>query len=147
MNMDLVTPCKTCPFKVGTDFPLRLGRVHEILAAICDRDMTFACHATVDYDDEPDPDSDHCVHDIAPASACRQCIPGQLPRISKPGEQHCAGAMILLTHIRRPNQWMRIAQRIRLFDPSRLKMDAPVFKTRAQMLAHFRKMNRATQGR
>lgn len=127
MKMDLITPCKSCPFRTDIEFPLRNARVREILAAIFDRDMTFACHATVDYGREEQKDEDEGE---------------QRPRRSEPGEQHCAGAMILLTKAGRPNQWMRIAARIRAFDPSRLKLDAPVYDSRAAMVARFQQLNR-----
>jgi hypothetical protein len=57
-------------------------------------------------------------------------------------EQHCAGAMILLEKNGCANQMMRIAERLRFYDHKRLKMDAPVFATRAAMVEAFRKLNR-----
>lgn len=41
--------------------------------------------------------------------------------------QHCAGAMIMLEKIERPNQMMRISERLGLYDRSKLKMDEDVF--------------------
>lgn len=127
MKMDLVSPCKSCPFRTDRPFFLTTGRVREILRALTERDQTFACHNTVDYDKEDE-------HDEPDGE--------QRPRMSTAAEQHCAGALILLEHIERPNQWMRIAERIRLYDRRRLKMDAPVFRSVEQMIAHFVKLNR-----
>lgn len=49
-------------------------------------------------------------------------------------EQHCAGAMIVLEKMERPNQMMRIAERLGLYDRSKLKMDAPVFEDMEQFI-------------
>jgi len=43
--------------------------------------------------------------------------------------QHCAGALILLEKNNEPNQMMRIAERLRYYDRTKLKMSAPVFDT------------------
>jgi hypothetical protein len=129
--MDLVTPCKDCPFRTDKPFYLTMGRVREILRALVERDQTFPCHKTVDYAANEQADEDDGED--------------QRPRIGTEKEQHCAGAMILLEHMERPNQLMRIAERIRLYDRTKLKMDSPVFTSAEQMLAHFAKQNRATK--
>lgn len=49
--------------------------------------------------------------------------------------QHCAGALIFLERLNRPNQMMRIAERFGMYDRTKLDMDAPVFRTPAQMIA------------
>jgi hypothetical protein len=41
-----------------------------------------------------------------------------------------------------PNQMMRIAERLRYYDRSKLRMDSPVFESPAAMIAHYRKLNR-----
>ena len=41
--------------------------------------------------------------------------------------QHCAGALIMLEKIERPNQLMRIYERIGCYDRSKLNMKAEVF--------------------
>lgn len=51
-------------------------------------------------------------------------------------EQHCAGALIMLERECAPNQMMRIAGRLGMYDRAGLDMDAPVFTPR-QMLAHY----------
>jgi hypothetical protein len=42
---------------------------------------------------------------------------------------HCAGAMIVLEHEDRPNQIMRIAERLGFYDRTALVMDSPVPET------------------
>ena len=41
--------------------------------------------------------------------------------------QHCAGAMIMLEHMNSPNQTMRIAERLGMYDSTAINMGAPVF--------------------
>lgn len=41
-------------------------------------------------------------------------------------QQHCAGAMIFLEREERPNQMMRIAERVRSYDYTKLNMDADI---------------------
>lgn len=41
-------------------------------------------------------------------------------------QQHCGGAMIFLERENRPNQMMRIAERIRIYDYKKLDMDANI---------------------
>ena len=50
--------------------------------------------------------------------------------------QHCAGAMIMLENLERPNQWMRICERLGGYDKTKLDMDAPVFKTPVEFILH-----------
>ena len=42
-------------------------------------------------------------------------------------QEHCAGALILLEKLDRPNQMMRIAERLGYYDRSKLDMFANVF--------------------
>lgn len=50
--------------------------------------------------------------------------------------QHCAGALILLEALEQPNQAMRIAERLGLYDRQRLDMDSPVFTDVDEMAEH-----------
>lgn len=101
MKFDLTRPCAACPFRTDIDFYLSPGRVHAIYRDITDGDASFSCHKTTEFDD------------------------GEYRR--RPDEQHCAGAMVMLMRMDMPNQIMRIAMRIGMFDPDALDMDAPVF--------------------
>ena len=111
MKFTMTDPCPKCPFRTDIEPFLTKGRAKEISDALL-RDQTFQCHATVNYakaDDDGEVDS--------------------LVAASEPNAQHCAGAMIMLEYMNRPNQMMRICERIRCYDRRKLNMEAPVFKT------------------
>lgn len=122
MRFDLTKPCGNCPYRTDRPFYLCPERTAEILDAITDGQQTFACHKTVDYDAEDDDEE----------SA------GDGRHTTK--TQHCAGALILLEKLERPNQMMRIAERLGLYDRRKLKMDAPVFDTPAAMIDAMEKL-------
>ena len=109
MKFDLIRPCIDCPFRNDKPFFFSYERVEEILQAITDRQQTFACHKTVEFDD-----GEH---------------------VSSSNEQHCAGALIMLERMERPNQMMRIAERCGIYDRNKLAMDAPVYDNADDMLA------------
>jgi hypothetical protein len=111
VKFDLKKPCANCPFRSDIKFWLRLDRVEEILDSITQQQQTFACHKTTQHDD----DGEH------------------VPR-SK--EQHCAGALIMLERMNKPNQMMRISERLGMYDRHGLDMTAPVFGSAEEMLAH-----------
>lgn len=91
---DLKAPCVNCPFRIGQGelFGLAPDRITEIVRA-----PAFQCHKTVDYDVEDDE---------APGAG------------NKP--QQCAGLMAVLHREGRPNQIMRIAERLGALDPDQL---------------------------
>jgi len=106
MNFDLKRPCAKCPFRSDVEPYLRRSRAHEIARAL-DR-STFACHET--------------THSLgAPVDRT---------------EQHCAGALIMLESEGRPSQMMRIAERLGLYDRTKLAEDSPVHDSRAEFIAH-----------
>ena len=102
MKFTMRTPCPHCPFR--TDIPgyLRPERMEEIVGDLL-WGYTFTCHETTVVDD----DDGFEMRD-------------------GPKAQHCAGALIFLEHQDRPNQLMRIAERLGRYDRARLDMDAPV---------------------
>lgn len=114
MDFTMRKPCARCPFR--TDCRpgwLGYGRALEIADGVTRRQGTFACHeTTVD----------------SPA--------GDGSRVEGPKARHCAGAMILLEKIGRPNQMMRIMERLGFYDHTRLDMAAPVFDTPAAFVRH-----------
>lgn len=114
MKWDMAKPCADCPFRSDKVFPLMPGRAEEILDSIIDMQQTFPCHKTVDYSDEEDEYEGDC-------------------HISGSDEQHCAGATIFLEKLECPNQMMRIAERLGLYDHTKLDMDAPVWDSREEM--------------
>ncbi len=113
MNFDLRRPCKDCPFR--TDIPgfLSKARAREITRAITDGQGTFSCHKLNDFTEDDE---------------------GEPVVIEGDKAQHCAGALIFLERINRPNQMMRIAERLRLYDRTKLDMDAPVFASATAMI-------------
>lgn len=112
MKMGMLRPCAKCPFRTDVKPYIRPERAAQIGRALL-RDQSFACHETVRYDDNG---TGHVG----------------------PNAQHCAGAMILLEHIGRPNQWMRIMERIKQYNRFKLDMSAPVFRTMQDWIAHIR---------
>lgn len=98
----LVRPCPKCPFRTDVPPYLRPDRAQEIARSV-QSGGEFFCHETT----VPDPDDD-------------------AEMIENEGSMVCAGSLILMEKARTPNQMMRIAQRIGMYDPERLDLTAPV---------------------
>ena len=111
MNFNLTAPCKDCPFRNDIEPFLTKGRAQEIVEGITDLQGTFACHKTTKPSDDDD---------------CEMLV------VKK--SEHCAGAMILLEKLNQPNQLMRIAERLSMYDRRKLDMDAPVFSTTEEFI-------------
>ena len=107
VKFDMRAPCKDCPFRSDRPGYLTAGRVQEIIYGMILRQATFSCHKTNEFDDGG-------------------------TRETK-DTQHCAGALIFLERLNRPNQMMRWMERLGAYDRTKLDMDAPVFRTPAQM--------------
>lgn len=104
MKYEMTNPCPKCPFRTDIRPFLRKARAREIV----DSGAQFQCHATVDYADTDDDGNGHA---------------------NTPNAQHCAGALIMLEHMGRPHQMMRICERIGMYDRTKLNMAAPVFRS------------------
>lgn len=116
MKYDMTKPCEHCPFR--TDCLkgwLGEARAEEIAESITDLQQVFPCHKTTGEEDD---EGNHVPH---------------------ADEQHCAGAMILLEKLNRPNQMMRICERLRIYDRSKLDMKAPVFDEVEEFIEHHAK--------
>ena len=114
----LVTPCANCPFRTDIKPFISSARAQEILAT----EGEFPCHKTIvlgDVDDEGDTE-------IA----------------EDENAQFCAGFLICREHDDAPNQIMRIAERVGLYDRRKLRMDAPVYKGVAAAVKAHRKAER-----
>lgn len=111
----LVRPCPKCPFRTDVPPYLRPERVAGIAMDV-QNGSEFYCHQTT----VPDED------DESGASMTR----GEKTQV-------CAGSLILMEKAESPNQMMRIAERIGVYDPSRLDMDAPVHDSWVAMQQHF----------
>lgn len=102
MNYDLIRPCPHCPFRIDGEGYLRPERAQEIATSLA-QGAEFACHQTTE--DDPHDESE---------------------RIAVEKSQFCAGALIALEKSGVANQAMRIAERLNIYNPSKLDMDAPV---------------------
>ncbi len=106
MLFTLTGPCANCPFRTDITFHLTVARAEEIADGVTRGDQTFACHkTTIEVEDDE----------------------GESETVSADTTQHCGGVLIMLEKMEQPNQMMRIAERIGLYDRRKLNMDAPVF--------------------
>lgn len=99
MNFRLTNPCGNCPFRKSVKPYLTKPRAQEISEALLS-DQSFTCHKTV-----------------------RGLSANQRAKTT----EHCAGALIMLEKIQKPNQMMRIAERLGAYSPDHLAMDAEVY--------------------
>jgi hypothetical protein len=112
MDYDLKRPCPNCPFR--RDRHGFLNRAPEIAQALRDGGE-FACHQTtvaVEGDD------------------------GTCERMDVTDSKMCAGALAVMERDNGPNQMMRIAERLGMYDHTRLDPGAPVFDSLAEFVAH-----------
>lgn len=112
MKYTLKRPCAKCPFRNDIPPYISAERYVEIVNA-----GSFICHETVDYSDEGD---------------------GQKTDQS----QSCAGRMIMLEKMERPDQMMRISERLGLYDATKLDMKAPVYDDLIDLLAELETLQR-----
>lgn len=98
------SPCPKCPFRTDVKPYLNRERAQEISSGLFPQQQTFACHETTEHDDDGE-------------------------NVISEKEQHCAGALIVLEGMNRPNQMMRLAERFGSYDRRKLSKTAPVFKT------------------
>lgn len=109
MKYTLTKPCKDCPFRSDIKGYLTKARVREIIYGITSEQKTFSCHKTNDEE-------------------CNETE----------NSQHCAGALIFLERRNQPNQMMRIAERLGLYDRRKLDMESPVHIARSMIDAQRR---------
>lgn len=120
MHFDLTRPCPDCPFRTDIRFVLTPARVVALLEGIFQEGQTFTCHNA----------SQGCWREDT-------YLPSQ-------GDQHCAGALLLIQWEDVGHRMTQLAQQLGLYDPSRLDMGAPVFSTVEAMLARFGALALAT---
>lgn len=102
----MTSPCDNCPFRSDVKPYITPGCVREIERSLSRAE--FPCHKTTEHDDD-----------------------GHRARSND--EIHCAGALILLEKEQRPSQMMRVCERLGMYDPSKLNMDAPVYDSFDEM--------------
>lgn len=104
--------CTDCPFRADRDFHgLRAERVADIAQSLRDG-ATFHCHSTLDYSlsEELDESGEPCS-----------------PVVEK--SQFCAGALATMEQGGEPNQIVRIAERLGIYDPEEFDWESqPVFE-------------------
>lgn len=110
MNFSLKRPCKDCPFrndKLHQKGWLGKERATAIYQNLLDG-VNFPCHKTHDYSKD---DGNGFTH--------------------QEGHQFCAGALIMLENENKTahSQALRMAMRLKLYDPDRLDMWSSVFKS------------------
>ena len=105
----MTKPCPQCPFRNTAVTRLRPGRIEEL--ATCDR--AFQCHKTVDYDSE---EGDRTG--------------------SEDNAQHCAGALIFAEKNQLSHQMMRIAERLGMYDYTKLEGHDEVWDDVDEWLDH-----------
>lgn len=94
----MTEPCDQCPFLKGSPLnkTLSRSRLKEMASG------AFPCHKACKVDEDS----------------------GYVPRNDK--TPHCAGALIYNEKRHTPNQMMRIAERLRMYDRTKLNMNADV---------------------
>lgn len=106
MKYTMKTPCKECPFLKGSPLNMTLPKKRLHGFAIGE----FVCHKSAELR-EPDEETGEGGGFTARAD----------------GESvHCAGMLITLERLNRPTQMMRVAERLGLYDRSKLDMSADV---------------------
>lgn len=101
MHFDLHVPCGNCPFLRNGGIRLTKPRVKQICRDILsDQGKTFACHKT---------------------TADRN---GELVEVMS--SRHCAGALIFSHKHGNSTQMMRIAERLRMYEPRKLMANQEV---------------------
>jgi hypothetical protein len=117
MKYTLPRPCKNCPFRSDIKGYLTKARVRQIIDSITRQQRTFSCHKTNETEENDE---------------------GWSETIETENSHHCAGALIFLERLDQPNQMMRIAERIGLYDRRKLDMDSPVHTARSMISAQPR---------
>ena len=102
----LTSPCAKCPFRDDIEPYLYADRVEGIIDSLRGG-SGFTCHKTTVEGEEDES--------------------GFTENVDGPNARHCAGALILMEKEGEANQMMRIAERIGMYDASKLNMDAPVY--------------------
>jgi hypothetical protein len=97
MNYKLCTPCDQCPFLAKMKRGFTVRRLMRLIG-----EGSFHCHKTGVYNEES----------------------GDYEATEK--SSHCAGALIFLEKRNQPNQMMLIAERLGIYDRTKLDMKAKV---------------------
>lgn len=110
-----VKPCKKCPFRTDVPPYLRPERVQQIATDV-QNGAPFWCHETTVPDENDD---------------------GGTEMTRGPETSVCAGSIILMEKQETPNQHLRIAERLGMYDRERMHLDSPVHASWYEMQQHF----------
>lgn len=108
MNYDLKKPCPDCPFRTDIKTYIKAERAEDICESLLSG-KDFPCHKTTGSDDEGE-------------------------TTVESNSKMCAGAMIMLEHMRRPTQMMRISERLGYYNHNLLDMGSPVYEDTYEMI-------------
>lgn len=100
MTYTMTTPCRDCPFLKKNRKAYGLRRLLQFCKG------AFHCHKTGVCDES----NEDAGGEFLPTST----------------SQYCAGALIFLERRKAPHQMMRIAERLGMYDRTKLNMKAPV---------------------
>jgi hypothetical protein len=121
MKYTMTTPCSLCPFRNDQK------RLTVPAARLADFTIgEFPCHQTAESKEDEEGFSEF---------------------VATEDSQHCAGALIMLEKMEAPHQMMRIAERLGLYDRTKLDMDAPVFGDFAEVRAADRNKRGKTKSK
>lgn len=97
MKYTQITPCKQCPFLESMKHGFTMQRLKDFASG------EFPCHKTADLDED-----------------------GDGGFVATETSVHCAGALIFNEKRNTPHQMMRIAERLGMYDRTKLNMKAPI---------------------
>lgn len=115
MSFKLRRPCQHCPFRTDVPGYLRAERAAEIARSLAEGAI-FPCHETTVEVEEEDGDG------------------GDL--VAGPDSQFCAGALLCMEKMGTPNQAMRTAERLSLYEHGRLDRRSPVVESLVAFVDH-----------
>lgn len=95
----MTNPCDACPFSKKMEKGFTLRRLSEFASS------AFSCHKTCEAEDNEN---------------------GALEFRANNKSIHCAGALIFLEKRKMPNQMMQIAERLGMYDHTKLNMKAKI---------------------
>lgn len=113
-------PCSNCPFLKKGGIRLMSGRIRDLTRGLLSNPgRTFSCHKTTTVNEDNDEGDEEGWADNVEDG---------------PNAQHCGGALIFAEKHGHATQMMRIAERLGLYDPRKLKGHDAVFSTVDEML-------------
>lgn len=116
MDYTLKKPCPHCPFRTDIKTFITPERSEDICQSLLSG-QDFPCHKTTGEDEEGE-------------------------TTVESDSKMCAGAMIMLEHMQRPTQMMRISERLGLYDYKKLDMNSPIYEDTCDMIdRHYEEEN------